>query len=182
MAKAGKIIFFIGIIGLVLVIGGAIFMGVFSFGKISSTTDSLKTFNTETTIDHDGESNLTVYARSSGAATSVSTDCTVEGPGGEAMYKGGSSGHYSSGSDGEWHYAGSFEAKTAGKYTVTCGGALSDEQLMVGPPIGIGSIFGLTGAVLIGIFGGFAFGGLTILGLILWIVGRNKQKKQTGLV
>ena len=57
---------------------------------------------------------------------------------------------------------------------------MSDEQLMVGPPIGLGSIFGLTGAVLIGIFGGFAFGGLTILGLILWIVGRNKQKKQTG--
>ncbi|EFG47899.1 hypothetical protein HMPREF0183_0792 [Brevibacterium mcbrellneri ATCC 49030] len=180
MRLAGKIIFFVGIIGFVLVLGGAILMGVFSFGKIASTTDSLKRFSATTSIDHDGESNLTVYARSSGAAASVSTDCTVEGPGGEAMYKGGSSGYWSSGSDEKWHYAGSFEAKTAGKYTVTCGGALSDEQLMVGPPVGIGSIFGLTGSILIGVFGGFGFAGLTILGLILWLVGRNKQKKQAG--
>lgn len=178
MRKAGKITFFIGATGTVLLVVVAAVMVIFYVRGFNTSLSSLQPVNGTATIDHDGETNLAIYALDMTTAQQVADDCTIEGPDGEAMYKSGSSGTMSNNDSEQWYYEGIFATKKAGTYTVTCTGELSDARLMVGKPLGAGLILGFVGSMLAGIFGGIAFFLVTVLGLVLWIVGRNKEKKQ----
>lgn len=70
-----------------------------------------------------------------------------------------------------WTSFDSFTAPVAGEYQIDCGGT----PVAVGPPVSIGGIFGAVSGILVGIGGGFVGFVLLAIGLILWLVGRNKQ-------
>ena len=68
-----------------------------------------------------------------------------------------------------------------GRRSVTCSPTPADAQVTVAPPIAVGQIVGGVGGVLIAVFGGLGFGLLTVLGLILWLVGRSTLRKHGAL-
>jgi hypothetical protein len=107
------------------------------------------------------------------------SNCTVEGPSAEELQV---SGTHQFTENGRPNIAdGGFIAREAGTYTVTCSPTPADAQVTVAPPIAVGQIVGGVGGVHIAVFGGLGFGLLTVLGLILWLVGRSTLRKHGAL-
>ena len=107
------------------------------------------------------------------------SNCTVEGPDAKEIQVHGTQQFTQ---NGRPHIAdGGMIAHEAGTYTVTCSPTPADAEVVVAPPIAVGQIVGGVGGILIAVFGGLGFGLVAVLGLILWLVGRNTLKQHGAL-
>lgn len=174
MVTAGKVLFWIGLIGGGVLVVACIVIAVLNGRNLAQVRDSLQPVGSSTTVQSDGSQEIAVYVDTRDA-TVVQDACTVDGPSGAAAYNPIVSGNIQVGST-QWYSVGTYSLSQSGTYTVQCSTA-SGQQFMVGQPVSVTSIFGLVGAILIGVFGGGFFVLLGLLGLILWLVGRNKRKK-----
>lgn len=101
--------------------------------------------------------------------------CDVTGPDGEPLTLGGTGSVTVTANHDEYHRMGTFTAAKAGQHTLTCSG--NPDGVLIGEDFDSGSIvrgaFALMGAIGAGVLGG----GLFLLGLILWLVGRSQRAR-----
>lgn len=181
MEKAGRIVLFAGIIGLLHVFAGANIVGGFCGVVLAAPGAQLKPFTNQMTFEYECESSFAVYGSSRAAADAVNRACKVEGPTGKAAYRGFGSGTVISVRGQGWHYDGSFSNSTPGTYTITCGGELKDQQLMLGPPMHWAAKVGRVMNMVIAVSGVVLFTGVTALGFIMWIRGREELDQPSRL-
>lgn len=181
MAKAGRIFFYAGLIGLVHVIFGVNIVGGFCGVVLAAPGAQLKPFTNQITFEHDGESSFAIYGSSRAAAHAVSKECKAQGPKYRAKHWDYGSGTVISVRGQGWHYDGSFSDSASGTYTITCGGVLKDQQLMLGPPMHWAAKVGRVMNMVAGATGIFMFAVVTALGIIMWIRGREELDQPTPL-
>lgn len=181
MEKAGRIFFYAGIIGLLQVFVGAHIVGGFCGVVLAAPGAQLKPFTNQITFEHDGESSFAIYGSSRAAADAVRKECKAQGPKYTANHRAFGSGTVISVRGQAWHYDGSFSNSTPGTYTITCGGALKDQQLMLGPPMHWAAKVGRVMNIVIAVSGIVVFAGVTALGFIMWIRGREKLDQPSPL-
>lgn len=182
MAKAGRIFSYAGIIGLLHVFFGANIVGGFCGVVLAAPGAQLKPFTNQITFEHDGGSSFAVYGSSRAAADAVSKECKAQGPKYMASHWDYGSGTVISVRGQAWHYDGSFPySATSGTYTITCGGVLKDQQLMLGPPMHWAAKVGRVMNMVVAVSGVVLFTGVTALGFIMWIRGREALDQPTPL-
>ncbi|MCT1460383.1 hypothetical protein M3G03_12685 [Aestuariimicrobium sp. p3-SID1156] len=107
--------------------------------------------------------------------TGAAGRCEVAGPDGEPLTLGGTGSVTITANQDEYHRMGTFTATEAGNHTLTCSG--DSDGILVGEDFDAGSVargaFALMGAIGAGVTGG----GLFLLGLILWLVGRSQRTR-----
>lgn len=178
MAKAGKTIFFISIVLLVRTIIGTIVFAVISGRSITGIEDSMQPINGSITIEHDGSYDFALYTDNAGQAFAMTDYCQVEGPSGPISNKGGE--HLGMTINGEYYRSyGYYPAKEPGTYAVSCTPPAVHSQEIVGKSLSIAAVVGLVGIILAGVFVGLFFLLGAGLGLILWLVGRGRNKRAT---
>lgn len=182
MAKAGRIFFYAGIIGLLHVFFGANIVGGFCGVVLAAPGAQLKPFTNQITFEHDGGSSFAVYGSSRAAADAVSKECKAQGPKYMASHWDYGSGTVISVRGQGWHYDGSFSDSAPGTYTITCGGVLKDQQLMFGPPMNWAAKVGRVMNMVAGVTGIVVFAGVTALGFIMWIRGREALDQPSRLM
>ncbi|GAA1191469.1 hypothetical protein GCM10009585_05390 [Brevibacterium paucivorans] len=182
MEKAGRIFFYAGLIGLVHVIIGVNIVGGFCGVVLAAPGAQLKPFTNQISFEYEGESTFAIYGSSRAAAKAAFRACKVEGPNRRAVYRAFGSGTVISVRGQAWHYDGSFSNSTPGKYTITCGGVLKDQQLMLGPPMHWAAKVGRVMNMVAGVTGIVVFAGVTALGFIMWIRGREDLDQPSRLM
>ena len=182
MEKAGRIFLFAGIIGLLHVFAGANIVGGFCGVVLAAPGAQLKPFTNQITFEHDGGSSFAVYGSSRAAADAVSKECKAQGPKYMASHWDYGSGTVISVRGQGWHYDGSFSDSAPGTYTITCGGVLKDQQLMFGPPMNWAAKVGRVMNMVAGVTGIVVFAGVTALGFIMWIRGREDLDQPSRLM
>lgn len=173
MRRAGAVMFWIGLVVCVvsLVVGFA--LGgrlVDRLGTVSS--DAAPMVDGTATVELAEGERRGVYERTTGESSSP--QCTVEGPDGADPGFSEGFGFVLPTGQSSLAYVGDFQAPVAGSYTVSCTGGTT----VLGPSLDLGSL----GSGLLGVVGGilgFLFGAfLVLLGGILWLVGRSRDRKR----
>ena len=182
MEKAGRIFLFAGIIGLLHVFAGANIVGGFCGVVLAAPGAQLKPFTNQMTFEYEGESSFAIYGSSRAAADAVSKECKAQGPKYMASHWDYGSGTVISVRGQGWHYDGSFSDSAPGTYTITCGGVLKDQQLMFGPPMNWAAKVGRVMNMVAGVTGIVVFAGVTALGFIMWIRGREDLDQPSRLM
>lgn len=165
LTTAGKIIFFIGLV-LSLV---ALAVGIWGFSQLMS---SLDTWEDDSIVVQGSESVPMDLDDTRFILADEGTDpaCTVAGPSGQDVPVTSDPTLDQAAAQEGMGVLGSFTATEAGQYTVTC-----DSPARLTPAIGMSDVLGL--GALLGFLALFPLGFLTLLGLVLWLVGRSRDKK-----
>ncbi|MGD8200692.1 hypothetical protein ACQE98_08520 [Ornithinimicrobium sp. W1679] len=167
MTKAGKIMFFVGLVLSVLSLVAVVW----------GTTQTVRVAQTmmDDTITVSGE---TTVPMGQGGARMILTEgsqdptCTVTAPDGSDVPVTQDAAFQGLG-DEQVRVVGAFDAVQTGDHTVSC-----DAPAQLTPELSASSAMGVLAAGL-GLLALLGFGFLTLIGLILWLVGRNRDKKST---
>lgn len=170
MAKAGKIMFFITLaLAVLLGIGGVISFAI-GFGSISSFARSAIAAGETTQV------NLKTGDQEAIFTNPVTSRCTVTGPNGKRVLTWRTSSETFSSAHYFFHSNTSFAADQDGTYTVECS---PTSRVFTSKT---NSYTMATGCLSVGVFAiiasGFTFL-LTLIWLVLWLVGRNKERQQS---
>ncbi|WP_462417297.1 hypothetical protein [Kytococcus sp. Marseille-QA3725] len=164
MKTFGKILFFLGVLSLVLGIIGAIVAGT-SFGSANDALTEKETINGATSVSMDDDESRMLLGDSSGDAS----ECSATGGSIEAMP---ANADFEINGD---QVLGTLTADGEGDVMVTCPGS---DYALSGPgefsdfmKLGLGAL----AAIIFGLLGLF----LMAVGGLLWFLGRRKQKQQT---
>lgn len=170
MKKTGAVFAIVGGIILVLsLVGGLLLLG-------SSVSEAMEQQEQGTEIQGSGTAQLetdhsyTVYRKESAPAPS----CQISGPGSVNTGSGQSDDPGYTDSDGEeWVPVDTIEVTQAGKYRVVCD---SSDSILIVQPLSAGTLLNAGFAMLILLGGGSLGFILLVLGLILFFVGRSRQR------
>lgn len=166
--KAGKILTIIGGIILLLSIIAGVVLAVMGFGKLGSDQGRYQVLAGSGVVSLESGDQVQLYAPEGQAAPM----CEVMSPSGATPGGAPSTSSSTTYEGQQWQSFAGFTAEEEGDYAIAC----DSDQVLVGPPISIGGIFGGVGGILLGVLGG-GFGLLLLLiGVILLVLGRNKAK------
>lgn len=170
MEKAGKWMFIIGLI-LTLITAAVVAWGATATVRAAeATTRDTIAINGTTTVPMEAATLRMILADAGQSPT-----CTAQDPAGNDISVSPEQGLEDvDGGGSDAQVIGSILAETAGDYTVECTGG----SAYLSGPLGAGALGGVVAAVL-GVLALIPLGLLTLVGLILWLVGRNKNKKLT---
>lgn len=164
-ARAPKILMIIGgaILALSVLIGAVIFV----IGFITTLGGDFEEFSGGSgTFTAEQDEVLQLYAPEGTPAPT----CTLYTPDGAEPEPGTTQASNRTVEGTTWEAFDSFTAPTSGEYEIDCTGT----PVAVGPPVSIGGIFGAIGGLLFAVGGGFLGFVLLAIGIILWLVNRNK--------
>lgn len=169
MRKVGKVIFFISLILMLLCgIGGGIAAGT-SISKLATVAGSLQSTDGEgARIELKAGDTRTLLSRS------PSTTCTVTDPDGNDVDTRRMTTGTVSTNDTTLYAVAEFTAPRDGTYTITCDNGA--EVAMTDGSIA-GTIIAMSLGIIAIVAAVFLLGGV-ILGLVLWLVGANREKSQ----
>lgn len=185
MRSVGRIMFWAAGSLLVVSVAAGIIMAVLGFGRVADSVTDTTPVSGPTQVTLAEGDRLLYYVPgvadgtddSSGSpsyAPAADANCSVTGPDARDLSTTLTS---TSTTNGETRVSdGGFEARAAGDYTITCAPS-PDVEVVLAPPIDAGGVFGGVGGVLLAVFGTLGFGVAAVVGVILWIVGRNTMKK-----
>lgn len=166
MTTAGKVMFFIGLVLSVLALV-AVAWGTAQTVRVAQTM-------ADDTIMVSGE---TTVPMSEGGARMVMSEggqdptCTVAAPDGSDLPVTQDTA-FQDFVDADLRVVGAFTANQTGDHTISC----TDGTAQVTPELSAASVVGVIAAGL-GLLALLGFGFLTLVGLILWLVGRSRDKK-----
>ncbi|MFK5645207.1 hypothetical protein ACI3ET_01645 [Ornithinimicrobium sp. LYQ121] len=168
MTTAGKWMFFIGLILSVITLGVGIWGITQAVNDFSDLEQSMVDVAADESVSVPMTDNSTrmIFADAGSGAS-----CTVTDPDGSSVAVGSDSTFDQMASEEGLDLIGTFTSTQAGDYSVECTSAVQ-----VGPELRLADMLGAVAA-------GLAFlalvplGLLTLLGLILWLVGRSKDRK-----
>lgn len=167
MTKAGKWMFIIGLILSLLTVGVIVWGGNQTLRAAEQMTQERVTVSGPTSVPMEAGSIRLILAP--GGET---PSCTVTGPDGSSVPVETDEALEDLAGDGsDLRVVGSFTGARSGEHVVECTGAAE-----VSGQAGPGAIVGLAGAAL-GFLALLPLGFLTLLGLILWLVGRSRDAK-----
>lgn len=168
MTTAGKWMFIIGLV-LSLITAGVMVWGFVQLVNAAESMESeaVSLSSPQSVTMGEGESRF-VLADSSGAVS-----CTVTPPGGTEQPLSGSDFDDAAADATTMTVIGGHAATVAGEHTFACEGG----EARLSGPIGSSALVG-AGAAGLALLALFPLGLITIIGLILWLVGRSKDKKQ----
>lgn len=206
MRSIGRLLFWIGGILTIVCIAGGVVLAVSGFTRVAESASISHPVDGPTEIDLEAGERMLYYVpgvvdpstagsgHGSGYGSGYGSDddsdspdyvpagsahCSATGPSVVDIRPGGTKHTTSRG--GETRVSdGGFTAENAGTYTVTCNPDAGID-VTLGPPTDVGGILSGIGGVLAGVFGALAFGAVTLLGLVLWLVGRETLKKHGAL-
>jgi len=199
MRGIGRALFWVGAVLTVLCIAAGIVLAVTGFSRVAESASISQPVDGSTQIDlAAGEQRMyyvpgVVDPSTTGSGPDSSSDgsesprylpagsarCSATGPS-VVDIRGGGTQHTTS-SGGQTRVSdGGFTAEQAGTYTVTCSPDPGID-VTLGPPTDVQGILSGIGGVLGGVFGALGFGALTLLGLVLWLVGRDSLKRHGAL-
>lgn len=168
MTTAGKWMFIIGLVLSVITVG----VIVWGFTQVLNATEALEGQNgvslssPQTVTMSEGEMRF-VLAESASAIT-----CTVTPPGGTEQPLGQADLDGVPADDTSLSFVGGHSATTAGEHTFACEGGTAQLTPPIDPAFLIGGV-----ALGLGFLALLPLGLVTIIGLILWLVGRSRDKK-----
>lgn len=166
MTTAGKVIFFVGLTLTVIAVAVGIWGITRAISDFSQMQDDAVAVQGSATVPMDTDDVRFILA-------DQGTDpaCSVSGPAGDDVpITSDATMEQAAGQEGVT-VVGMFTATQAGEHTVSC-----DAAAELSPALGIGDTVGI-GAAGLALLALFPLGFLTLLGLVLWLVGRNKDKK-----
>lgn len=202
MRGIGRLLFWIGGILSIVCIAAGVILAVSGFTRVAESASISHPVDGPTEIDLESGERMMYYVpgvvdpstAGSGHGPGYGSDddsdspdyvavgsahCSATGPSVVDIRPGGTKHTTSRG--GETRVSdGGFTAENAGTYTVTCSPD-AGVDVTLGPPTDVGGILSGIGGVLAGVFGALAFGAVTLLGLVLWLVGRDSMKKHGAL-
>lgn len=166
MTTAGKVLFLVGLILSVI----AVVVGIWGINRaiqdFSAMQDDAVAVEGTATVPMDADDVRLILA-----PEGTDPACTVTGPAGtQVPVTSDAVLDQTSGADGI-AVTGMFTANQAGEHTVSCESAAE-----LSPAMGLGDAVGV-GAAGIAFLSLFPLGFITLLGLVLWLVGRNRDKK-----
>lgn len=170
LRKWGKILSILGAIILALSVIGGIILSVVGFGKVISDVDEATYFSGTSSVTVESGNIIQLYALE---GQSVPT-CEVVGADGLSPTVGTGQSSTVGWNGQNWVSFQSFASSSTQEYTISC--TPSDAQIMVAPPVAIGSAFAAAGGIILGILGGTLGFVLLVIGLILYFIGRSKAK------
>ena len=164
-SRAPKILMIIG--GAILALSVIIGVVVAVIGFVTALSSDFEEFpgGSGTFTAEQGEV-IQLYAEEGTAAPT----CTLYTPDGAQPEPGTNQNSNRSFGDTSWESFDSFTAPSSGEYEIDCAGT----AVAVGPPVSIGGVFGAVGGILFAIGGGFLGFVLLAIGIVLWLLNRNK--------
>lgn len=200
MRSIGRLLFWTGGVLMVVCIAAGIILAVTGFSRVAESASISHPVDGPTEIDLEAGESMMYYVpgvvdpSTTGSDPGSSSDdgsdspryvpagsanCSATGPAVIDIRAGGM--QHTTTSSGETRVSdGGFRADGAGTYTVTCSPD-TGVDVTVAPPTNVGGILSGIGGVLGGVFGALVFGAVMILGLVLWLVGRDTLKKHGAL-
>lgn len=168
MTTAGKVLFLVGLVLTVITVVAGIWglnRAIQDFSQMER--DAVAVQGSASVPMEDGDVRLVLAPEGS------ATTCTVTGPGGEELQVSSDPTMGQAAAQEGITVVGTFTAAQAGEHTVTCDGpAELSPALSLRDAVGIG-----TAGVAFLAFFPLAF--ITLLGLVLWLVGRSRDRKAT---
>jgi len=177
MTKAGKLLTWIGLaIAVVTVIAGVI-LAISGFSKLRDTTGAMTPIG-QTGLDQPtaitAEAGEIVVLYLTGRGMVVQPNCqVVDGPAPAQPGPGQSVNTEITVNTMTYRPFTSFRFTQSGTYAITCDGP----GVVAGAPLSISGLFSGAGGIMLAVFGGLGGGFLLVLGIILWIVGANRDKR-----
>lgn len=166
MRTAGKWIFFIGLVLSLVTLAATIWGGVQVFRAATAMESS--------TIPVEGATTVPMTDRSMRLIISSGTEtpsCTVTAPDGSSVPTTPDQAMRDIATDQQFRVVGTITAEAAGDYTVECSGPAE-----ITGALPASAVVGGT-AVALGLLALIPLGILTLVGLILWLVGRGRDRK-----
>ena len=166
MTTAGKVLFFVGLALTVV----AVIVGIWGLNRAIQDFSAMQS----DTVAVQGTTSVPMDAgdvRFILAPQGTDPACAVTGPGGEDLEVTSDPTMDQAAAQEGVAVVGSFTATGSGEHTVTCDGAAE-----LTPALGLGDAVGI-GAAGLAFLALFPLGFITLLGLVLWLVGRGKDKK-----
>lgn len=192
MRGIGRVLFWIGLALVLVSVAAGIIVAFTGFSRLAESAGSREPVDGSLQVSLEQNERRLFYVPAEAHQTTgrdgepdttytplADSHCTVDGPAAEELQVSGTQ-YFSMNGD---HYMadGGVIAREAGTYTITCTPDPADAQVVVAPPIAVGQIVGGVSGILIAVFGGLGFGTLTVVGLVLWLVGRSTLKKHGAL-
>lgn len=166
MRTAGRWMFFIGLILSLVTVAATIWGGVQVFRAATAMESS--------TIPVEGATTVPMAERSMRLIVSSGTDdpsCTVTAPDGSSVPTTPDQAMRDFAADQQYRVVGTITATSAGDYTVECSAPAE-----ITGALPASAVIGAT-AVALGLLALIPLGILTLVGLILWLVGRSRDRK-----
>lgn len=190
MRGIGRALFWIGGVLMVVCVAGGVVLAIAGFSRVADTAAVAYPVDGPTEIDLEAGERMMYYVP--GIVDPSTTDsespsylpvgsagCSASGPSVTDIRPGGT--RSTTTHNGETRVTdGGFTAEQAGTYTVTCSPD-PGVDVTAAPPTDVVGILSGIGGVLGGVFGALGFGAVTLLGLVLWLVGRDSMKKHGAL-
>ncbi|WP_143780706.1 hypothetical protein [Ornithinimicrobium sp. CNJ-824] len=167
MTKAGKIMFFVGLVLSVLSLIAVVWGTTQTVRVAQNMMDDTITVSGDTTVPMSQGGSRMILTEGGQEPT-----CTVTAPDGSDVAV-TQDAAFSDLGDAQVQLVGSFTAVQSGDHTITC-----DAPAQLTPELSASSAMGVLAAGL-GLLALLGFGFLTLIGLILWLVGRSRDKKAT---
>ncbi|MFB9730837.1 hypothetical protein [Ornithinimicrobium kibberense] len=165
MTKAGKIMFFVGLVLSVLSLVAVVWGTTQTVRVAQNMMDDTITVTGDTTVPMSQGGSRMILTEGGQEPT-----CTVTAPDGSDVAVSQDAALSDLG-DAQVQVVGAFSAVQSGDHTITC-----DAPAQLTPELSASSAMGVLAAGL-GLLALLGFGFLTLIGLILWLVGRNRDKK-----
>lgn len=198
MRGVGRALFWIGAVLMVVCLAAGIVLAITGFSRVAETASISHPVDGPTEIDLEAGEQMLYYVPgvvdpsstdpgpsasddgdSPSYAAAGSANCSTTGPAVTEIRPGGTK-HTTSSAGGTRVSDGGFTADEAGTYTVTCSPDAGIDVVLA-PPTDVRGILSGIGGVLTGVFGTLGFGLVTVLGLVLWLVGRDSMRKHGAL-
>ncbi len=173
MAGVGKVLTWLGAALMLICVVVGVILAVNGFGKVADQTSQAFAINGSVTRHLDADTELTLYAPGtvSGPYSDPLPTCAVTGPGVERVST-MQSGSFTFDNTTVRSFA-QYRITAAGDYVIDCG----DGYAVGAPPLSLSGVFSGVGGVLLAVFGGGLGLLVTIVGIILWVVGRNRRNR-----
>lgn len=167
MTTAGKWMFIVGLVLSLLAVGAMVWGGIQAANAASAMEDDAVPLTSPQTVTMTtGETRFVV------AESAASVSCTVTVPDGAERPLQGSDLSDMAADGTDMTLVGAHTATDAGEHTFAC----EDGAAQLSAPLGAGVLIGAV-ALGVGLLALLPLGLLTVIGLILWLVGRSRDKK-----
>lgn len=166
MKTAGKWLTWTGLAITAICVVAGVIMAVNGFGKISEVVDRSFRVDAPTTYNAAADEVLVLYGpRDATPHCEVTGPApTVPGPGQSTTFT----------FDGRTLSSfASYRFSSAGEYLIAC----ESPGVVAGPPVPVGGIVSGAGGILLAVFGGGLGLVLLVIGVVLWIVGANQERR-----
>lgn len=175
MKRWGAVVFWVGVVVLVVGVAAAVWGGTRAFTSVTSAVESASSMpGGMGSIELEEAEEATVYQKTS--SVDPTAVCQVVGPAGNRLALTRSTETRGSLGDSSYVNVGSFKARQAGTYQVTCAGG----ETVLGPSLDFGALGGGTVGVVLGLLAAAVGFVLVIVGAVLWFVGRSRAASASG--